>query len=422
MSIVQSTGRASLLDRLFGILRERSEPAESLVHTLCDLASRDGVQIFAVGGLVRDILLDQVADQSTMLDVDLAIDGDPGPLHAELRFAAQTRPTIHDRFGTASISLEDGTHFDIARTRSEHYSSPGALPDVSPAPIEVDLTRRDFTVNAAAVALTGERAGELIDFPHVLPDLERRLLRTLHRGSFRDDPTRLVRAARYASRIGGTIERRTMADARRERRHLTALSPARFGDAWRMLLNEPDAKHALAFARRLQIPQSRERRWLVPRAALEVSESPEEFWSSMGLLIRDRDIAEWLPTSVGMNRRERAALEAGARLREGRRSIAGMKRPSSIARRLRPFQDCALMAAQGLWSGASGAAVADYKRERSGIRSPISAQRLTELGVDPGPRLGQWLEDIEAAIWDGELVPEDPLSVTRMEQRIRLSR
>ena len=422
LSPMQSIALENLPDRLFLAVRERSPAADSLVHTLCHSAALHRVQLYAVGGLVRGLLLSHERLGESVLDIDLAVDGDPAVFHSALEEAGVERPTIHDRFGTASVQLRDGTRVDLVRTRSERYPSPGALPVVSPAPIEIDLQRRDFTVNAAAVALSGERVGELIHPTLAIRDLERRLIRTLHTHSFRDDPTRLIRAARYASRIGGTIERRTAADGRRDRGHLLSLSTGRFGDAWRLLLNEADSTTALELARGLKIPQSREPRWIVPTAVSRVSGSPEMFWASIGLLERDPAVVSWLPRSVGMNGRERRALEAGGKLRGCRRPLGSMRRPSAIAELLGGFPDVTLRAAERVWSGASGAAIARYRRRRSMVRSPISAARLMEIGVEPGPAIGRWIAVIEGAVWDGELDPDDAASVARMEQRILYSR
>jgi tRNA nucleotidyltransferase (CCA-adding enzyme) len=98
----------------------------------------------------------------------------------------------HDRFGTSTVSL-DGFTYDLARSRRETYARPGALPDVSPAPLSEDLLRRDFTVNALAIALVGDLAGTVEAAPRGLEDLQRRTLRVLHDASFIDDPTRALR-------------------------------------------------------------------------------------------------------------------------------------------------------------------------------------------------------------------------------------
>ena len=407
---------------MFQTIRRRSEMAAALIDTLCHFAQEQERDLYLVGGLIRDFHLGDSTYESTALDLDLAVDGDPAPFHAALSTAAHGQVAIHDRFGTASGSLADGTRVDLAQTRRELYPAPGALPVVAPAPIDVDLWRRDFTVNAAALTLSGDRAGQLIDPYGAALDLERRLIRTLHPDSFQDDPTRLIRAARYASRIGGTVERRTAADARRHRGHLGVLSAGRFGDAWRLLLREPDPVAALRVARRLKLPQSRDARWFVPKLAFRATDSTEQFWASMGLLSRQSDISDWLPRSTGMNRSERTALLAGAQLRAARRSIGRMRRPSSLARALSRYPLNALTAAERIWSGSSGASVSSYLERQTAIQSPISAPRLLELGVERGPRLGRWLEVIQAAIWDGELDPDDRASVARMEQQIRLSR
>lgn len=422
MSTEFPVNREDLLGRLTRQLHAEAPAAHALFNTLCHLADRRQTDLYVVGGVVRDLLLDRRLGGENLLDLDLAIDGDPAEFHSTLSEAADKQVTIHDRFGTANAILADGTNIDLARTRNERYPSPAALPIVSPAPIDVDLHRRDFSINAAALAVSGNCAGRLIDPHGAASDLKRREVRTLHASSFRDDPTRLIRAARYTARIGGTIERRTMADARRDREHLKALSPARFGDAWRLLLQESNAVRGLEFARRLRIPQAREPKWVIPKRALQSSGDPERFWASTGLLSHEPQIAEWLPESVGMNRRERTALEAGVRLRAARRSIGQTRRASSVALRLKQFPNSALEVAQTIWSGPSQLAISNFLERRERIASPITAERLLELGIEQGPKIGDWLEQIESAIWDGELDPSDASSVARMEQRIRLSR
>src|SRR5262245_49014848 len=147
--------------------------------------------IFLVGGAVRDLLLGR-----GRTDIDLVVVGDA----AELAAALGAEWTEHERFGTAKALLAGHT-VDIAAARSESYPEPGALPEVEPAAgIEADLSRRDFTINAMAIPLQGEPG--LIDPHDGRADLEAGLLRVLHPVSLRDDPTRALRAARYAARFG----------------------------------------------------------------------------------------------------------------------------------------------------------------------------------------------------------------------------
>ena len=148
-------------------------------------------RIFLVGGAVRDLAL----GREDRPDLDVAVEGDV----AELAGRLGGEVVHHDRFRTAIVRSGD-LRVDLAATRAETYSSPGALPEVEPARLDEDLARRDFTVNAMAVPLFGQP--QLIDPHGGFADLESSLLRVLHSDSFSDDPTRVLRGARYGARLG----------------------------------------------------------------------------------------------------------------------------------------------------------------------------------------------------------------------------
>jgi tRNA nucleotidyltransferase (CCA-adding enzyme) len=167
--------------------------AEALLRAI----DAGGEEVYLVGGAVRDLWLG-----GAPVDFDLAVVGDVGPLAA--RLGSRVRP--HQRFGTATVEGPDHTRFDLASTRRETYATPGALPDVAPAGIEEDLRRRDFTVNALALGLSGPRRGELVSVADGPEDVLGGRLRVLHDASFAEDPTRLLRLARYAGRLGFTID------------------------------------------------------------------------------------------------------------------------------------------------------------------------------------------------------------------------
>jgi tRNA nucleotidyltransferase (CCA-adding enzyme) len=198
----------------------------------------DSTTVHLVGGAVRDLLLGNEPSE-----LDLVVEDDVAALAAKLG----GRIRSHDRFGTATVAL-DGHTYDIARARSETYARPGALPDVSPAPLLADLERRDFTVNAAALALSGPEQGTLTAVPGAREDIAARRLRVLHDGSFIDDPTRLLRLARYATRLGFAIEPHTDELARQAiaAQALSTVSKARLGNELRLLVREPDPVAALS--------------------------------------------------------------------------------------------------------------------------------------------------------------------------------
>ncbi len=197
-----------------------------------------GPPVHLVGGAVRDLLLER-----TPPELDLVVEGEVAPVAARLG----NEILSHDRFGTATVTV-DGRTFDVARARRETYARPGALPDVEPAALSEDLTRRDFTVNTGAVALTGPERGTFVSDPRLRADLDTRVLRVLHDASFVDDPTRLLRLARYAGRLGFTVEPQTRAlvDAAVATSALSTITGPRIGTELRLLSREPDPLSALA--------------------------------------------------------------------------------------------------------------------------------------------------------------------------------
>ncbi|MHB1539554.1 MAG: tRNA nucleotidyltransferase/poly(A) polymerase family protein, partial [Solirubrobacteraceae bacterium] len=211
--------------------------------------ARERQQVALVGGAVRDLLIERDPRE---LDVVLGAD-EQSFATAAAAFAGELAARIggqvraHERFGTALVSAR-GVQIDVAARRAESYSRPGALPDVRPGGEQEDLSRRDFTVNAIALPLNGTAAGELRPAPHALADLEQRVLRVMHRGSFLDDPTRIVRLHRYAARLRFALETETArlaADALCAGA-LDTVSPARIGAELRLTLREPDVVATLA--------------------------------------------------------------------------------------------------------------------------------------------------------------------------------
>lgn len=218
---------AALLERLRSL-----PPGGALLGWL-----RDQPGVHLVGGAVRDLLRD-----GAPTDLDLIVEGDA----LELAQRLGGKLVRYERFGTSTVSI-DGFSYDIAQARRETYSRPGALPDVEPASLEQDLLRRDFTVNAIALALGPPQAGAVTAAPHALDDLERGLLRVLHERSFVDDPTRLLRLARYQSRLGLEIEPVTarLAAAAASDGALGTVSGSRLGAELRLLTREPDPLKAM---------------------------------------------------------------------------------------------------------------------------------------------------------------------------------
>jgi tRNA nucleotidyltransferase (CCA-adding enzyme) len=177
---------------LLGALARRARPA--------------GAKAYLVGGAVRDAALG-----CAPVDLDVALEGPSSAVEELSRglwkdgFVCEAR---HARFGTATLRAPSGTRVDLATTREETYPAPGALPVVRyGASIDRDLARRDFSIHAMAFALGPDGPeGEAIDPFDGAGDLALRRIRLLHDRSLSDDPTRVLRAARYAARLGFSLD------------------------------------------------------------------------------------------------------------------------------------------------------------------------------------------------------------------------
>ncbi|HEY7150281.1 MAG TPA: hypothetical protein VH391_01245 [Solirubrobacterales bacterium] len=327
-----------------------------------------GFEAFLVGGSVRDLLLGR-----ERADIDIAVEGDAvDELARRLGGAART----HERFATAAVRA-DGLEIDLAATRAESYPRPGALPEIRPAPLRDDLARRDFTVNAMAVALA--TPSELVDPHGGLDDLERGRLRILHDESFVDDPTRAIRAARYAARYGFTLEPATA--ARLQEADLGAVSRDRRVAELRKLAAEPEAPKGFALL------------------------------ADWGLFALEPDVRELIgavsallgaPPWAGMADRDEAILEAalGRGLDEARRlAETRPSRPSEAVALARGASGAELALARALGAEWLDPYVSEWRR----VRLEIDGDDLLSEGISEGPAIGRGLTEAMRAKLDGEV-------------------
>jgi tRNA nucleotidyltransferase (CCA-adding enzyme) len=207
----------------------------SLLERISKVANQSSMPVFAVGGFVRDLLLN-VSNK----DIDIAVEGD-GILFASLlveEFGGQVK--AHEKFGTAVVLLPSGDRIDVAMTRLEHYTHPAALPIVKQSSIKPDLYRRDFTINSLAVKLNEEDTYCLLDFLDGERDIKNQEINVLHDSSFLDDPCRLFRAIRFEQRYDFRISRKTEAlmKAAINQRLVDALSGTRLLNEVILILKE----------------------------------------------------------------------------------------------------------------------------------------------------------------------------------------
>ncbi|MFW6306702.1 MAG: CBS domain-containing protein [Bacillota bacterium] len=187
-----------------GKINQLSDGVINLLKKCGQVADQNEVNVYLIGGMVRDLLLD--IDNR---DLDLVVDGSLEKYLPSLSKELGGQYSYNRQFRTGSINLPTGTTIDLASARREIYPYTGALPEVESTNIVEDLFRRDYTINALAIKLNPEHWGQLIDSFAAEKDLKDGLLRSLHRFSFLDDPTRIIRGIRLANRLGFTFEEET---------------------------------------------------------------------------------------------------------------------------------------------------------------------------------------------------------------------
>jgi tRNA nucleotidyltransferase (CCA-adding enzyme) len=365
---------------------------------------------YLVGGAVRDLLR---GDEPK--DVDIAVEGDARSVGRAVAERLGSDAREYERFGTATVETPDST-YNFATTRQETYDEPGALPRVTPASLAEDLGRRDFAINAMAVGLTGDDLGHLYDPFGGLADMEAGVVRVLHERSFLDDPTRLLRALRYATRLGFALDPETERLAREAvaADALSTVSGARIRDELMDLLRETDAPSGIQRMRELEIhsalhPELDPDPELVASAALGataigadrgiaalaalIEEAPEklDLWlGDLHLLAEERDAAARaarVAPRIAMALREREHSPSELRALLGREPLVAL----ALALALRAPSEPVLR-----W-------ISDLRP----VQLEISGADLLAAGVPEGPAVGRALEETLRRKLDGLVTGRD---------------
>ena len=402
-----STSRADLTERVAAL-----PGMGELLPALHDLRPT-----YLVGGGVRDLLRGEPS-----LDLDLAVEGDAVAVARALAERLGGSLVVHERFGTATVELADRT-LDLAFTRRERYPRPGALPEVEPAGLPDDLGRRDFTVNAMAIALTAPDVGVLHDPLHGREDLEAGTVRVLHPRSFLDDPTRLLRAARYEARLGFALDADTERLAREaaEAGALATVSGPRIRDELMDLLAEAEAPAAVARMRELGLANALDPALdadpdRVAGAALGSADTgADPALAALAALCctAPGELEGFVKRlSLGGGRAE-AVLRAARRGPELAAALAGPQRPSELHALLAGEPPEALALALGL--GAPGEPVLRYLSDLQGASLQITGDDLLSAGVPRSPAIGRALKETLRRKLDGELSGRDAELRTAIE-------
>jgi tRNA nucleotidyltransferase (CCA-adding enzyme) len=395
------------------------------------LADDQGVSVFLVGGVVRDLLL-----KRENFDLDLAVEGN-GMAFARLvadRYGAGL--VVFERFATARLAFPDGLKVDIATTRQESYAQPALLPMVQPASIEADLFRRDFTINAIAVQLNSHQFGRVLDPYGGERDLRARIIRVLHAGSFQDDPTRIFRAIRFEQRFGFRLERttRSLLAQAASTDLIEELSGPRLRNEIFFLFTERDPVRAIVRMAQLKLLRFLHRRlcytknvkqvvaavpkafvWWTRRLPYSVVNGPIVYL--MALLSKSSQaMVDRMIRRLALPREQAKNVSSiGRRVDRTLKRLAekGTARPSQVYRLLADFSDetlVLLMAKQ--MSAQQGARVSLLKRQlvayvkNKSVKTALTGRDLQIMGLQPGPQYKTILGKLLDARIDGIVTTE----------------
>ena len=187
-------------------LEQLPRELKEIVGFAAGVSQETGMPAYLVGGFLRDLIL-----RVPNFDIDITVEGSGVIFAQKLAKKLKSGLRIHERFGTATLTLGNCLKVDIATARKEEYPSSACLPVVSPGSLKEDLMRRDFTINAMAASVVAGSGQKLIDPFGGKDDLAAGKIRVLHDLSFKDDPTRILRAIRFQQRFDFRIELRTLA-------------------------------------------------------------------------------------------------------------------------------------------------------------------------------------------------------------------
>jgi len=416
----------------------------ALIHKAGAHAAERGYTIYFVGGIVRDLLLGH-----PIVDVALVIEGDAielghllaeaygGEVHTHSRFgtvkwklpsniwAAEKAQTARNGRAPSGLSFPLPESIDLVTARTEFYEHPTALPTVERSSIKQDLHRRDFTINTLAIRLDPQRWGELLDFYGGKADLEAGVIRVLHSLSFVDDPTRILRAARFETRLGFQLDPRSEALIAEALPMLDRITGGRIRHELNLIFREAQPEASLdrlqALGALQQIhPALRSDRWLHTRferlrAAttlgwweLDTTEGRNYLYWMLFLYRLDLSAITWLVERLLMPRTlsDSASLLPG--LPEALLMPEEANRPSDITTQL---EELPLQVQAVAWLAGDDAVhranLENYARTWRHVRPELTGKDLKEMGLTPGTQFRDLFNALRTARLDGKIATRD---------------
>jgi tRNA nucleotidyltransferase/poly(A) polymerase len=227
-----------------------------------DVARAAGMNLYLTGGAIRDII-----SGFSIRDLDFTVQGNPLKLQKDFEKAGAKITAVEEDIRTIFLSLPGNARAEVSMARTERFEKTGKPPIVMPATIHEDLRRRDFTVNAMALSLNEGSRGLLLDPFNGVADLETKTIRILHNYSFLEDPSRLIRATRFAARFHWPLEERTQAryEAAKEGKYIDHILRSSIGHEIAALAHEDDPLNVVKMLEKEGWLQILHDRWTVAK-------------------------------------------------------------------------------------------------------------------------------------------------------------
>ncbi len=387
-------------------LLKRLPPRDlALLERVASTVHGQGASPYLVGGTVRDLMLGL-----RPADLDISAEGASSELIAAAAGELGGRLRSHSQFNTWKLAIDDSV-IDIAMTRRESYSHPGALPAVSPGSLEEDLSRRDFSINAMAISLSGPSWGRLIDPLGGERDVQERRIRILHQGSFVDDATRMLRAVRYAGRLAYGLEAETEGRVRDDSGYLSTITGDRIRHELQRILREVRVGPILRLARDLSVLRAIHPGLVVddkPLAELDkLADEPADRREllAFALLVyyTPRDQTPALTARLNLDAAWSRVARDCAGVREALGALSSPDaRPSEVYALLLPFDVAAVKAAALVESEPPVVGNLNaYLEKLRHVRPLLTGDDLLAMGAPEGPEVGRLLHDLLVARLDG---------------------
>ncbi|HLR42582.1 MAG TPA: CBS domain-containing protein, partial [Pseudogracilibacillus sp.] len=385
--------------------------AYALLQQISQTASQQKVNVFLIGGIVRDIFLKRPND-----DIDITVEGDGIQFAKQLQADYGGEVVIHESFGTATWEHPEGFSIDVTTSRLEYYDRPASLPDVETSTLDEDLQRRDFTINAMAICLTDKKFGKLVDPFRGQQDLLDKKITILHNLSFVEDPTRVLRAVRFETRFQFLMDKQTEQLALHSIDQVRDLSAQRIVEDMKRIFKEKHPIMAMERLFDLQFWQQFKVSEAVKETVLHQAEKLEKLFETYGAeqpawfdyfllpFYEANELGE--VKRFALTRKELKLLQELTTLGQ-QEELMGMTTLGPLHEALKPISSNAILFYISANDVTNEQIIVEYVQKRQQMTGFLSGDDLIQAGFKPGETFSRLLLQQEIAILEGEITSKE---------------